>query len=168
MTRKEPYSKKILKILGQKSAISLSELANRVNTHNDTPTSTYALTRSLKGLKKAGLIENISSPQNDYARLTPEGKKRINSLKLDSDTSIVNTSWDGLWRIILLDFHDCHTACHVYFYGPIIRGSHICRKLRLCTNLYTFVHFTYYVYDRLFRFLFRPSDASVNGRREKN
>jgi len=122
MSSKKDYSKKILKILGNKTAISLPELKNMVDAEvgprldclgptsaNDEPSSAraisakYAVTRSLKGLREAGLIEQVSSPQNEYARLTKEGKKKINSLKLDSNTNLINTSWDGFWRIILLD-----------------------------------------------------------------
>jgi len=97
------YSKKILKILGEKSAISLPELAKRVNIEECSQNSKYAVTRSLKGLREAGLIEQIPSPQNEYARLTKEGRKKMHSLELESDTTLVNTSWDGFWRIILLD-----------------------------------------------------------------
>src|SRR3989344_3682348 len=97
MSSKKDYSNKILKILGQKTAVSLPEFRN-LDVENR-----YAITRSLKGLRDAGLIENISSPQNEYARLTKEGKKKVNTLKLDNDTTLVNISWDGLWRIILLD-----------------------------------------------------------------
>ena len=97
------YSKKILKILGEKSAISLPELAKRANIEECSQNSKYAVTRSLKGLREAGLIEQIPSPQNEYARLTKEGRKKMHSLELESDTTLVNTSWDGFWRIILLD-----------------------------------------------------------------
>ena len=97
------YSKKILKILGEKSAISLPELAKRVNIEECSQNSKYAITRSLKGLREAGLVEQIPSPQNEYARLTKEGRKKMHSLELESDTTLVNTSWDGFWRIILLD-----------------------------------------------------------------
>jgi len=97
------YSKKILKILGEKSAISLPELTKRVNVKECSQNSKYAVTRSLKGLRDAGLIEQIPSPQNEYARLTKEGRKKMHSLELESDTTLVNTSWDGFWRIILLD-----------------------------------------------------------------
>lgn len=91
------YSNKILRILGQKTATSIPELKEKISGE------TYAVTRSIKGLREAGLIEQIPSPQNEYARLTKEGKKKMHSLKLDSDTTLVNTSWDGFWRIILLD-----------------------------------------------------------------
>jgi len=103
MSRKQDYSKKILKILSDKTAISLPDITKGVIDGECSKSSKYAITRSLKGLREAGLIEQVSSPQNEYARLTKEGKRKINSLKLDSNTNLVNTSWDGLWRIILLD-----------------------------------------------------------------
>src|SRR3989344_6448063 len=91
------YSKKILKILAEKKAVSVPSL------HDDLGDDKYAITRSLKGLREAGLIESIYSGQNDYARLTKEGKKKMHSLMLEGDTSLVNTVWDGFWRIIILD-----------------------------------------------------------------
>jgi DNA-binding transcriptional regulator PaaX len=97
------YSKKILRILGGKSAISLPELTNRVNPEECAQNSRYAITRSLRGLREAGLVEQISSPQNEYARLTKEGRKKMHSLELESETTLANTSWDGFWRIILLN-----------------------------------------------------------------
>lgn len=97
------YSKKILKILGEKPAISISELTNRVNPKDCSRDDKYAVARSLKGLKDAGLIERVSSPQNEYARLTREGRKKIHSINLENETTLANTSWDGFWRIVLLD-----------------------------------------------------------------
>lgn len=98
------YSKKILKILGEKNALSLPKITSEVSGAPDClQTSKYAIMRSLKGLREAGLIEQVSSPQNEYARLTKEGKKKVHSLELENDTSLVNTTWDGFWRIILLD-----------------------------------------------------------------
>ena len=101
MSRKADYSKKIIKILGEKPAVSLPELNEKISIGNTAIK--YAITRSLKGLQESGLIENISSGQNNYARLTKEGKKKMHSLKLDNDTTLVNTTWDGFWRIIILD-----------------------------------------------------------------
>ena len=107
MSSKKDYSNKILSILGQKTAISLPELRDSALGAQIAPKAlsddNYAITRSLKGLREAGLIEQIQSPQNEYARLTKEGKKKMHSIKLDSDTTLVNTTWDGFWRVILLD-----------------------------------------------------------------
>jgi phenylacetic acid degradation operon negative regulatory protein len=100
MSRKLDFSKKIVSLLAQKPAISLTELTEALGA---TGTRKYALSRSLKGLIDSGIIESHHSGQNDYARLTTQGKKRANSLKLENDTALVNPNWDGKWRIILLD-----------------------------------------------------------------
>ncbi|HWC57610.1 MAG TPA: MarR family transcriptional regulator [Candidatus Paceibacterota bacterium] len=91
------YSKKILALLSVKPAISVAELAEATGAQK------YALTRSLKGLSEAGLVESHHSGQNDYARLTKEGKKKAHSLKLENNTTLLNPNWDGKWRIVLLD-----------------------------------------------------------------
>ena len=91
--KKPDFSKKILKILSEKTAISLPELSNLVvqlpsksgslGSFATKPKANYALTRSLKGLREAGLVESVSSGQNDYARLTREGKRKAHSIKLE-------------------------------------------------------------------------------------
>ncbi len=102
--KKTDFSRKILKILSEKSAISLPELVEKVGpAHGKAPSDKYAITRSLKGLREAGLVESVHSGQNDYARLTKEGKKKAASIKLEGGTTLVNPAWDGKWRIILLD-----------------------------------------------------------------
>lgn len=98
MSRKKDYSGKIIKILGQKPATSVDEIWTDFPDHNR-----YSVTRSLKGLREAGLIEALSSSHCEYARLTKEGKKKLHSLTLECDTGLVPQAWDGLWRIILLD-----------------------------------------------------------------
>ncbi len=111
MAKKIDYSKKILKILADKPAVLISDIVQSPNPLQTSPLSRggtdikskYAITRSLKSLADAGFIENISSGQNSYARLTKQGKRKLNSINLESDTAMVNTSWDGNWRIIMLD-----------------------------------------------------------------
>lgn len=107
MSNKSSFSKKILKLLAEKPAISLPELIKNVS--GDFPHDAKALrgasaiSRSLKGLRDTGLIEQSFSGQNEYARLTKDGKKKVHSLKLDNDTTLVDPTWDGKWRIVLLD-----------------------------------------------------------------
>jgi DNA-binding transcriptional regulator PaaX len=93
-------SKKILKKLGQKTAVPVSELQD---IGAKKPSEKYAINRSLKNLREAGLVEQVSSAHRDYARLTNDGKKKVHTLALEGDTNLVNTSWDGYWRIVLLD-----------------------------------------------------------------
>lgn len=159
MSIKPDYSKKILKILGEKTAISLQELSqqmSRLNLDMEPSNSSlfnssnniskvdlkvsYAITRSLKGLREAGLIENISSGQNDYARLTKEGKKRINSLKLDSDTTLVDTSWDGFWRIILLDLPETRKSERESLRYLLKKAGFVCLKNSAWISSFPYEH----------------------------
>jgi DNA-binding transcriptional regulator PaaX len=103
MSRKPEYSKKILKLLAEKPALALDTLAEHVGT--DAPIKAkYALQRSLKGLMEAGLVSEHHSGQRSYARLTKDGRKKAASIKLESDTALVNPVWDGNWRVVLIDF----------------------------------------------------------------
>jgi len=144
MSRKVNYSNKILKILDQKTAISLPELRDSAlgaETESKALSSDkYAITRSLKGLREAGLIENISSPQNEYARLTKEGKKKIHSLKLDSDTTLVNTSWDGFWRIILLDLPEDRKSERESLRYLLKKAGFVCLKNSAWISPFPFEH----------------------------
>ncbi|PIR68596.1 hypothetical protein COU49_00010 [Candidatus Nomurabacteria bacterium CG10_big_fil_rev_8_21_14_0_10_35_16] len=140
MSRKIDYSKKILKILGQKSVVSIPEITEHIISQNDCKNPKYAITRSLKGLKEAGLIEQVASPQNEYARLTKEGKKKINSLKLDDNTNLVNTSWDGFWRIILLDLPEDRKSERESLRYLLKKAGFVCLKNSTWISPYPFEH----------------------------
>lgn len=103
MSNKPSFSKKILKLLAEKPAISVSELVERVGVEKAEKSSKMAISRSLRGLRDTGLIEQTFSGQNEYARLTKDGKKKVYSLTLGEDTTIISPAWDGKWRIVLLD-----------------------------------------------------------------
>src|SRR3989344_1038576 len=149
--QKLQYSNKILKILGEKTAISLPEIVGKINP-SEPPLikggvigqprrlTSYAITRSLKGLKEAGLIENISSPRNEYARLTKEGRKKMHSLKLDSDTTLVNTTWDGFWRIILLDLPENRKSERESLRYLLKKAGFVCLKNSAWISPFPFEH----------------------------
>lgn len=101
--QKSSFSKKILKLLAEKPAISVPEIVERVDTTKAQKNAVAAISRSLKGLRDTGLVEQSFSGQNQYARLTKEGKKKVHSLALEQDTTILSPAWDGKWRIVLLD-----------------------------------------------------------------
>lgn len=115
MSQNQDYSKKILKILTESKAVSVSELTTAVakdygksqekialEGEKMATKARYAINRSLRGLQESGLIESHFSGQNDYARLTTAGRRKATTLKLESDTSLL-PNWDGQWRIVLLD-----------------------------------------------------------------
>jgi len=88
------HSKKILKKLGQKAVLPLAEIAEPGK---------YELTRSLKNLVEAGYADIRESDNQKYARLTQKGRSKLNTLLLEGEDALVPLSWDGFWRIIILD-----------------------------------------------------------------
>lgn len=140
MSRKPDYSKKILRILSQKPAISLPEITERVSPQDSSKKPSYAITRSLKGLKEAGLIENLSSGQNDYARLTRSGRVKANSLKLESESSLISPLWDGKWRIILLDLPETRKNERESLRYLLKKAGFVCLKNSAWISPYPFEH----------------------------
>ena len=91
------YSNKILKILSEKPAVRIKELMLEV------PSNAYAITRSMKNLVQSGQAEMHDSGQQSYMRITKKGKTKLNSIMLLGDDALVPGTWDGFWRIIILD-----------------------------------------------------------------
>lgn len=129
---KQDYSKKIIKILGENKAVKVSDLKDNE--------SKYAVTRSLKGLLDSGLIENVSSGQNDYARLTKEGKKKALSLKLENENALVNSKWDGFWRIVLLDLPEERKRERESLRYLLKKAGFVCLKNSVWITPYPFEH----------------------------
>lgn len=132
MSSKQDYSKKIIKILGENKAVKVSDLKDNE--------SKYAVTRSLKGLLDSGLIESVSSGQNDYARLTKEGKKKALSLKLENENALVNSKWDGFWRIVLLDLPEERKRERESLRYLLKKAGFVCLKNSVWITPYPFEH----------------------------
>ena len=142
--KKQDYSKKIIRILGEKMAISLPELQVRalgsILESKALTKTNYAITRSLKGLREAGLVENLSSGQNDYARLTKEGKKKSHIVKLENKSAVFNPNWDGLWRIILLDLPENKKSERESLRYLLKKAGFVCLKNSAWISPYPFEH----------------------------
>ncbi len=135
MSNRKDFSKKIIKILTQKPAVAVHEIVG-----NGESKSKYAITRSIKGLEEAGLIEHISSGQNFYVRLTKEGKKKAMSIKLESEESLVSTTWDGYWRVILLDIPENRKSERESLRYLLKKAGFICLKNSAWISPYPFEH----------------------------
>src|SRR3989338_8911128 len=98
MSSKKDYSKKILKVLGQKPAVALESFR-----YKDNPKASYAMARSVKNLIDAGNAEILNSVNKKFIRITKKGKTKLDTLKLEGEEALVPQTWDGMWRIILLD-----------------------------------------------------------------
>lgn len=85
------------------SALSGKKALNKQDLSLDESADKYALTRSLKNLSEAGLVEEIETAQSSFLRLTAEGRQKLRNIKLSNPKSLVDTRWDGYWRMIILD-----------------------------------------------------------------
>ncbi len=140
MKKNNDFSKKILKVLSEKPAISVPELAEKVETDPTDKKLSYAITRSLKGLREAGLIENLPGGQGQYARLTKDGKKKALSIKLDASATLPNPVWDGFWRIVILDLPEERKNERESLRYLLKKAGFVCLKNSVWISMYPFEH----------------------------
>lgn len=133
------FSKKIVKLLADKPALSISSLTEHL-TGSDSPKAAYALTRSIKGLRESGLITSHDSGQQEYARLTTEGKRKAHSIKLDANDAVLNPNWDGKWRIIMLDLPEDRKADRDGLRYLLKKGGFVCLKNSVWISPQPFEH----------------------------
>ena len=142
---KTNYIEKILKILSQNRAMSLPDLVNTVTAtpsisgKNDTKKTRTAVGRTITSLAENGLITSHFSGQNDYAVLTPAGRKKSLSLKLDSETEIL-PNWDGYWRIIMLDLPESRKSERESLRYLLKKAGFVCLKNSVWISPFPFEH----------------------------
>jgi DNA-binding transcriptional regulator PaaX len=95
--KKINIQKDILKILSQKTAVPLKAFKEK------DPKRNYAFTRSIKNLMESGYAEIVESDNLSYLKITQKGKNKLNCIKLEGEEALVLNTWDGFWRIIILD-----------------------------------------------------------------
>ncbi len=116
-------------MLAENKALSVPDIASKMTPEGSkiAQKARYAINRSLKGLVDSGLIESHFSGQNDYARLTPAGRKKATSLKLESDTDLL-PNWDGKWRIVLLDLPESRKSERESLRYLLKKAGFVCLK----------------------------------------
>jgi phenylacetic acid degradation operon negative regulatory protein len=137
MAKKQEVSSKILNTLSGKQAMSVKDLKNGLS--NDSK-QTYAFARSIKNMTDLGLIETIKSDHEAYARITPKGRQKLTSLKLDSKNGLISKSWDGKWRIILLDLPESRKAERESIRYLLKKANFVCLKNSAWISPYPFEH----------------------------
>ena len=110
MSSKSKYSNKLLKILAEKPAVSMQSI-----TENKNPKTSYALARAMKNLVEAGCAELHKSDNKNYFKITKKGKTKLDTIRLEGEDALVSASWDGFWRIILLDLPENRKSERVRF-----------------------------------------------------
>jgi DNA-binding transcriptional regulator PaaX len=99
MSRKAKIQEKLLEKIASKKAVNREIFDEEKDSKEK-----YAISRSLKNLSESGFIEEIPTERSSFLRLTPEGRQKLRNIKLSTPTSLVDTRWDGFWRMIMIDF----------------------------------------------------------------
>src|SRR3990167_521773 len=127
-------SKKILKKLAEKPAVSVEEFKDK-----DTKTS-YALSRALKNLVEGGYAEIHKSERQNYAKITAQGKTKLNTMALESEDALVPQTWDGFWRIILLDLPENRKSERESLRYLLKKAGFVCLKNSAWISPYPYEH----------------------------
>ena len=135
MSSKSKYSNKILKILGDKPAIPLESFKDESDSR-----ASYAITRSIKNLIDSGCAEMFNSSSRKFVRITKEGKSKLNALRLEGEDALVPTSWDGLWRIILLDLPENRKSERESLRYLLKKAGFVCLKNSAWISPFPFEH----------------------------
>jgi DNA-binding transcriptional regulator PaaX len=149
MAKKQSIQKAILRVLSNKKAVSIDSVKNdvqgailRENGHieDQSTKASYAIARSIKNLLNEGLVESFNSEHKQYFRLTNDGKNKLNQINILNDSSLVPTSWDGYWRIILLDLPENRKNERESLRYLLKKAGFICIKNSVWVSMYPFEH----------------------------
>jgi DNA-binding transcriptional regulator PaaX len=134
MKNRTNVSKKILKKLAGKNAVSFDALHNDIKEQKEK----YAISRSIRNLASDGLIECFNSEHKQYYRLTESGKQKINQISLEAESGLVSMKWDGYWRIIILDLSEDRKNEREALRYLLKKANFICLKNSIWISMYPF------------------------------
>jgi len=144
MKEKKPsIQKAIFKTLARKKTVSFDILKKEVEnaikgTYNSKNRPEYAISRSIKNMASDGLVECFQSDLQPYFRLSEEGKKHLNSNALDDDTALVSNTWDGNWRIVILDIGEERKSEREALRYLLKKAGFICIKNSVWISMYPY------------------------------
>lgn len=130
----------ILKILARKKAISLEKLKEE-SVSGPESKEKYAISRSIKNMIDSGLAEVLSSEQNDYLRITLEGKQKLYRDELGATTAPMSGTWDGKWRLVILDLPEERKNEREALRYLLKKAGFVCAKNSVWVSPFPFEHF---------------------------
>lgn len=122
-------TKKILKILSERQAVPAGEIAT-----------SYPNSRALKNLVEGGFVELRKSDNREYAKLTRQGKFKLDTIRLLGEDTLVPQSWDGLWRIIILDLPEERKAEREALRYLLKKANFVCIKNTVWISPFPYEH----------------------------
>jgi len=147
MTKRNKIQDLIYKLLGQKKTTSLDDLVEHIegileDQESDRSTKVkYAITRALKNLSEKGELENHEAEHSSFLRLTDQGRQRMRTMKLDQDTFPIPTTWDGKWRVVILNLPEEQKEQRNALRYLLKKANFVCAKNSVWISPYPLEHF---------------------------
>jgi len=150
--KKPNIQKDILKFLAEKPAIPVSELKKKIMPFSPLITTpnpllykegsknSYALNRSLKNLVESGCVEIHNSDNQKYLKITKKGQGKLNCIKLEGEEALVSNTWDGFWRMIILDLPENRKSEREALRYLLKKANFICIKNTVWISPYPYEH----------------------------
>lgn len=132
--KKPNIQKAILKVLAEKPAISIETIKGK------DPKKNYALARSIKNLVESGCVEIHNSDNQRYLKITKKGQGKLNCIKLEGEEALVSSTWDGFWRIIILDIPEERKSEREALRYLLKKANFICIKNTVWISPYPYEH----------------------------
>lgn len=83
----------------------VTEVVSQLDTEKRKVKPEYVIKRTLKRLEEAGNIIRMETDSGSpIVSLTETGSEKLHRASLSGPSTVVPTSWDGKWRMVILDF----------------------------------------------------------------
>ena len=139
------YSKKILKKLAERPAVPMGRLTQNPLASGTPPSqeerkNSYAISRALKNLVKVGYAEIRKSDNQEYVKITERGKTKLDTIRLLGEDALVPATWDGNWRIIILDMPEERKSEREALRYLLKKANFVCMKNTVWVSPYPYEH----------------------------
>lgn len=133
----------ILALLARKKAAYVDDIVSYVHDQVsgiDRVALSYRINRTLKKLASEGDIVLQMMNDRTFAFITPSGRHKQRSLRLSSDTRMMSMSWDGKWRIIILDVPESDKEKRNALRYLLKKADFVCLKNSVWISPYPYEH----------------------------
>lgn len=154
LSNKVNIQKLILSEISTKKAISFDDLVDKISDQipekqRGKTKPSYSIKRSVNTMEKKGYINIIPSAHSDFIKITNAGKHQLTQLYLSSEDHIVPTTWDGKWRIVILDVPENDKQTRNALRYILKKANFLCLKNSVWISPYSFEQFLYNMKENL-------------------
>jgi len=109
----------------------------------------YVIRRTIKTLEKNGFVEVFPTAQSFFVKITNKGKHKLTQFYLSSEEHVVPTTWDGRWRIVILDVPEKDKQTRNALRYILKKANFLCLKNSVWISPYSFEQFLYNMKENL-------------------